>query len=432
MSAGGALCCTPGSRMRRFAEAVSWLWRLGPVGDAPDPDAVCIGHHDEFELLDRMVSGGEVAATVTFASRPGPIEGRLPSRARMIGTAEFETGVVEGQFVCLSGGDPVVGSSLGVHATRGEKAIVFGLDPETCWGALDGFWMWPALRSFLEEALGHGLATLPPVGLLRYDDIPGTAYHQKIGAAKTDRKALRRAREVVDAFSAEGAKFNIALCSRAFADGAEVPLDRIWPEALAAYSGAVRDGVAEPICHGYLHLSASALARGEIDPREFADEESGEAGRKIDATMDFIETATGFRPSTFIAPTWGYGEGVLEALSARGLIAWQPPEPGPLLGDGCLRETLFSTVEGQHGLDYRPLQVMAEAGVPPTVVLHGGLLDQRMVRLKRDRDLLTAAKLAFRRDLHRLPRLDGIEWVGATELLSTLRAHQAVPAVPGG
>jgi hypothetical protein len=418
--------------MRRFAEAVAWLWRLGPVGEGPDPGAVCIGHHDEFERIERMLRGGEVAASVVFVSRPGPIEGRLPSRARLTGTAEFETGSVEGQFVCLhGGGEAAVASSLGVHATREGKTIVFGLDPETCWGALDGYWMWPALRSFLEEALGRTLAALPPVGLLRYDDVPGTAYHQKIGAAKSDRKARRRAEEVIDAFSAAGAKFNIALSSRGLLDDAEVPLDEVWPSATAAYAEAVARGVAEPVCHGYLHLAAGPLARGEFDPREFADEECGEAGRKIDVTMDFIEQTTGFRPSTFVAPTWGYGEGVLEALAVRDLIAWQPPEPGPLLDERGLHETLFSTVEGQHGLDYRPLRAMAEAGVPPTIVLHGGLLDQRMQRLKRDRDVVTAARLSLRRDLHRLPRVEGIEWVGATDLLSSLRAHEAVPAGGG-
>jgi hypothetical protein len=141
--------------MRRFVEALAWLWRLGPVLDEPAPGAVGFGWQEEAASLEASLHAGELAATAVFANRPGPVESSLPSRARRIGTARFESGAtVSGQFAVLHGGTPAVSSSIGVHATRDGDSMVFAIDPEACWGALDGFWLWPALREFLGDVLG--------------------------------------------------------------------------------------------------------------------------------------------------------------------------------------------------------------------------------------------------------------------------------------
>ncbi len=83
---------------------------------------------------------------------------------------------------------------------------------------------------------------------------------------------------MIDAFAAEGASSTSLSARVPSKSGDEVPLDRVWPSATAAYAGRSGTRVAEPICHGYLHLAGSALARGEIESREYADEGSGEAG----------------------------------------------------------------------------------------------------------------------------------------------------------
>ena len=56
-----------------------------------------------------------------------------------------------------------------------------------------GSWAIPPLASFLPEVLGRPLVTLPPVGCVRLDDAPGTAYHQ----VQRNREA-RRARGGAD------------------------------------------------------------------------------------------------------------------------------------------------------------------------------------------------------------------------------------------
>ncbi len=425
----GRLYVPAGSRIARFAEAAAWLWRLGPLLSSPSEESVAIGWHEDAEELDDLVRTKRVRGAVIFTSRPGPETGCLPSRARLIGVADFGDGArVTGQFSVLHGGDgyPAIQSSLGVHATRNGNWMVMAVDPETCWGGIDGFWLWPALADFLSTTLRTPLVMLPPIGLVRYDDVPGTAYHQRQGRAKPDKDAARRAERVVAAYRAAGSTINVAISSRAFIDGQEVFLDQVWPEAVRAFAGGVEDGSLEPICHGYLHLEAEALARGEIDPHEFALDGSEEAARKIDTTLEWIRKTMGVDASTFVAPNWAYGAGLLEALRERKLPAWLPPAPSPLLSGIDLRETLFSTLEGLHQLDYAPLECLAGAGFPPTVVMHGGLLDQRMERLKASRDLGTAARLAFHRDIFRLPRLKGVRWVGSAEMLARIQAHDKV------
>jgi len=131
-------------------------------------------------------------------------------------------------------------------------------------------------------------------------------------------------------------------------------------------------------------------------------------------------------PASFVAPAWGYSAGALAAAAERALPTWLPPEPAALL-EGCrLRETVHDGLPGLFRLDYGPLRVLSVCGLPPTVVLHGGLVDDRLEALRSPRDLPALARLALRRDLQRLPRLRGIRWVGAAELVKRLRAHAAI------
>lgn len=427
MSEAAHIYVQPGSRLRRFAEAVAWLWRLGPVADSPSPERIAFGWHEEAAGLRALLDSGDLLAAVIFANRPGPETDLLPSRARLIGVADFGEGnAVSGQFPVLHGGRPWIRSSLGVHATRSDNWVVMAADPEASWGALDGFWIWPALRSFFDELLPGRVVSLPAVGLLRFDDIPGTAYHQLQGRAKTDEKANRRAEQLVAEMARSDAVLNVAFSSRALAEGEEVPLDRVWPKSVATYARGVAEGRIEAVCHGYLHLASGPLERGEIEPREYAWADREEAERKLAASLEWIETTLGARPRTFIAPTWAYGEGITAALAEREIWAWLPPEPGPLVTELGMRETLFSTLEGLHRLSYGPLRELARAGLPPTVVFHGGLLDQRMAWLREDRHLPTAAGLARRRDVFRIAEMAGIRWIGAAEMVEKLTAHSGV------
>jgi len=81
---------------------------------------------------------------------------------------------------------------------------------------------------------------------------------------------------------------------------------------------------------------------------------------------------------------------------------------------------------GINRLDYSPLRSLAAAGLPPIVVLHGGLLDLRLTQLDRRSpgDLLALARLALRRDLVRLPALKGLRWLGAGDYVAALREHE--------
>ena len=106
-----------------------------------------------------------------------------------------------------------------------------------------------------------------------------------------------------------------------------------------------------------------------------------------------------------------------------GLAPWLKPEPGPLLDGSALRETLIDGPPGLHQLDYGPLAALARLGLPPTIVMHGALLDTRLSSLRRPRDLLALARLAARRDIVRLPTVPGLRWIGAAEYSRLVRAH---------
>ena len=427
MSVPGCLYVPPGSRIRPFAEAVAWLWRLGPVLASPDPSAVGIGWLEEAGELDARQRAGELAGAAVFATRPGPGEGTMPNRSRWLGVADFgDAGRVSGQFCLLDGGEAVVRSSLGVHAVRDGGLMFFGADPEACWGALDGFWVLPALADFLAERLERPLVMMPALGWVRFDDLPGTAYHQVSGRDKPDDKVRRRIEKAVELFAENDAVLNLAVAARAFVDGAEAPIDEVWPGSIAAIADGVERGALEHVCHGYLHLDTEAWARGEIVPEEFAHVEREEAARRLDVALAWARETLGAAPRTFVAPTWAYSAGLIEALGERGLPAWMPPYPGPLVSNGNGRETLFSTMEGLHRLEYGPIGTMSRSGLPPSVVLHGGLFDMRAGSVRRLREAPTTARLLLTRDLFRFPWVEGVRWIGAGELYDRMRAHDRI------
>jgi hypothetical protein len=410
--------------MARFAEAVAWLWRLGPVLDEPAPAAVGLGWLEDAGELHALVRARRLRGAAVFAPRPGPGIGPIPSRARRTGVASFGPDRrVAGQFPVLHGGNPAVRSSIGVHAVRDGHWMVFAADPDASWGTLDGFWILPALADFMADALDRPLVMLPPVGWVRYDDLPGTAYHQLSGRDKPERKVCRRIESVVKHFGETGSRVNLAIACRALRDGSEVPIDQVWPEAIAAIGRGVEQGVIEPVCHGYLHLDTEAWAAGEISPLEFAKVDRQEANRRLDVALAWLKQAFGAESPTFVAPTWAYGEGLLAALADRGVPAWLPQEVGPLIAAGNARETVFSRMDGLFRLNYGPLGGMAAAGFPPSVVVHGSLFDPRGHMLRKVRAAPTSARLVMRRDLFRFPWVPGVRWIGAGELLARLRAH---------
>ena len=291
------------------------------------------------------------------------------------------------------------------------------------------------MAGFLIERLGRPLVALPAIGCLRLDDFPGTAELQLLGAAKPDARQRRRAYAIVRRLARARARLIVAVAGRALRDGGEVPLDDVWPSAVAALAEGVRRGVLEPASHGLLHLDTRARAEGRVDPREFAALDEPEAGRRIDLAGAWLEAHVG-APRSFVAPAWGYGPGALAAADARGLPTWLPPAPAAMMSGTRLRETLAVGLPGLHGLDYAPLRRLAAIGLPPTVIFHGRLLDDRIPRLRAARDVAGAVRLARAPDLWRLMRLEGVRWTGAAELAEALRRHERIEvdgdAIAGG
>ena len=423
-STQGHLYVRSGSQIERVAKAVAWLWRLGPVLDTPDPSAVGVGWLGDAAELDALVRAGRLAGAVVFVTRPGPSDGAIPSRHRVNGVASFGPGKrVAGQFYVLDSGNPVVRSSIGVHAVRDRNWMVMGADPDTSWGSLDGFWVLPALADFLADVLDRPLVMLPPLGWVRYDDLPGTAYHQVSGTDKPDSAVRKRIEKAARLFGEHDSVLNIAIASRALVDGDEVTVDDVWPQAVAAIGDGIEGGSVEPVCHGYLHLNTDSWAAGEISPREFENVEADEAGRRLDLSVDWFERKLALRPKTFVAPTWSYSPGLLSALRERDMPAWLPPAPEALISTSNGRETLTSSMEGLFRLDYGPFGDLAAAGLPPSVVLHGGLFDSRPHDLRKLREAPTTARLVKRRDLFRFPWVSGVRWIGAGEMFDRLAGH---------
>jgi hypothetical protein len=311
-----------------------------------------------------------------------------------------------------------------VHAVRSGHLLAVGAGPEH-WGRLDVFWVLEAIASFLVERLGRPLVLLPPVGCLRLDDFPGTAELQLRGVAKGDSRQARRAGTMIAQLERAQARLVVAVSARALDGDTDVPLDQVWPKAVAALARGVERGTLEPACHGLLHLEPRARAEGRVDPREFAHLDIEAAGARIDAACAWLRDRLS-EPRSFVPPAWAYGRGALEAATERALPSWLPPEPGPLLSGLALHETLATGLPGLHGVDYAPLQRLAAIGLPPTVVFHGRLVDDRLPRLRAKRDLATAARLARSPDLPRVIGLGGVQWVGVTELFQRLRDHEAI------
>jgi hypothetical protein len=418
MSDHGRLFARPDSPARRAAAALSWLWRLGPLLDDPAADAVAVGAAAEEGELRPLLESRRVCGLILFA----PDAGR-----RVEGVARFGPGQrISGAFTVLEDGRPAARSNLGAHAVREGRTLTLGADPATAWSELRGFWCLGALAPFLAEVLARPLPMLPPVGCIRLDDVPGTAQHQAEGKAHPDGRQRRRVEGLLRAYSAAGARLNIAVAARGLEGKEQVPLEQVWPRSVAALADGVRAGAFEPVCHGYLHLDTDAFASGRIEFREFASLSEREAGRRIDAALDWQERVLGRRPETFVAPAWAYSDGALAAAAGRGLPAWRRPELGSLLGDGTVRETVHSGLRGLHSLDYGPFANLASHGLPPTAVLHGGLFDLRMAQIRERRDAPTLARLTLRRDILRLPRVPGVRWIGAGELVRLLEAHDTI------
>ena len=426
----GRLHAAPGSGAADTASGLAWLWRLGPVLAEPDPRAVGVGTADEASELHSLVRAGKLLAAVVFAPDPGPESGLLPARTRICGLARFESGShVIGEFTVLGGGDGVLRSTLGIHAAVLEsRTLVLGADASTGWTLLTQCWLLGPLADFLASVLDRPLVLLPAVGCVRLDDAPGTAEHQARGIDHSDRRQTRRVRLLSREYLRRRAVLNVAVAARAFgADrDVQVPLERRWPSAVAAIADGIASGAFEPVGHGYLHLDLEALARGEIQPREFAGLDEQDAARYIDAVVAWQQDVLGRAPSTFVAPAWGYSRGTLDALVARGLPAWLRPRPGPLRSGDGVHETMDSAFRGFYRLDFTPFAWAAQLGLPPTPVLHGSLFDLRPQQLRASFDVLTAARLLARRDILRLPLVPGVRWIAASRLVRLLDEHASV------
>ncbi len=427
-AAPGRLTAAPGTPERGVAELVAWLWRLGPVRDDPAPDAVAFGGPAQAGDLRALVRERRLAGAVILAPGTGAEAPGLPARTVARGVARFRgAGRVEGEHTLLSGGTAAVRSSLGAHAVADDGVLVAGAAPDR-WGDLAQWWLLPALTHYLPRALDRPLVALPPVGCLRLDDAPGTAELQLLERAKPDDRERRRLRAMIRALESSGSTLVAAVAARALRDGAIVPIEEVWPRSIALIAESVGKGLMEPACHGLLHLDPAEHAAGRVAPKEFLRLDRAEAGKRLDEALAWMADRLGPARS-FIAPAWGYSEGALEAAAERGLTTWMPPHNGPLLDGHLLRETLHDGVPGLTGVHYQPLVRLAEAGVPPMVVFHGRLLDDRLPRLRAARDVVALARLASRRDLERVAALAGVRWVGAAELTERLRAHGA--ADPG-
>jgi peptidoglycan/xylan/chitin deacetylase (PgdA/CDA1 family) len=425
---GGGLYAEPGSPYRGVAEAIGWLWRL-PVADAPAAGVVGIGGVQEAESLAALARGGGLAGAVVFAAEPGPESGPVPARRAVEGVARLGPGgAVAGSFTVFDRGRGVVSSNLGAHAVSDANLLVVGFDPAAGWGRLSLGWALQAVQAMLVEAIERPLVCLPPLGCLRFDDLPGTAQQQLQDTAKPDGRVRRRIERLREVYAAAGARLSVAVAARALAGGEPVPTEEIWPESTAALARGVQEGTFEPVCHGLLHYDAEASHGDHVEPREFAALSRDEAGRRLDAALEWHRSRLG-EPRTFVAPAWGYSEGALAAAAERGLPAWHRAAPEPLIVAGNPRETLIGAggVGGVHRLDYGSLVRLAEVGVPPTPVLHGGLLDDRLTA-RVLRDALGYARLLWRRDALRLPRVGGVGWVGAGDLVERLAAHDRVDA----
>jgi hypothetical protein len=422
---GGCLYAAGDPAASRFAQGLAWLWRLGTVLGSPAPATVGVGGLSDADALFLAVERDELAGAIVFAPEPGAQVGAVPARRPSSGPTSFGAlGTVAGDYPVFESGSSVVASAAGPHAVLCEGVLVLAVDPEQEWGGLGMAWMLDAVRSYLVGRLSRPLVMLPRIGMLRLDDLPGTAHQQLIGRAKSDRRQHRRLRRYVRAFKRAGATLNVAVPAEAMRDGVRVPLDLVWPKSIAVLKQGVEEGAVEPVGHGVLHLDTARLAEGEVEFREFAHLDLDEAGRRIDQCREWQARALG-AGRTFVAPAWAYSEGALAALSDRGLPFFKRCGPGRIFEGDAMHETLISG-KGNFRLDYRPLTALAEAGLPPTVVLHGTVFDGRRASLDLPRDLAAGLRLVLGRDIARLPGIEGVSWVGAGTYHEALRLHDRV------
>ncbi len=182
VSRGGSSVWRPGSRMRRFAEAVSWLWRLGPVSEGPRRGRSRSAGTTRLESArPDAVNAARWRRRRSSPTGPGRIGGRVPSRARRDRRRRVRTGWRSRGSSSASRREAAVSSSLGVHATREEQDDGLRRRPGGQLGCSRRLLGVAGAGRPSSRDLGRRLAALPPIGLVRYDDIPGTAYHQKIG-----------------------------------------------------------------------------------------------------------------------------------------------------------------------------------------------------------------------------------------------------------
>ncbi len=381
----GSLFAASDPAAARLAGAVAWLWRLGPLLDAPRAEAVGLGGAADQAELSRLVEEGRLAGAVVLGPEP-PKECRDPA----------------------------------------PRVMRLRVDSDAEWGRLGIHRVLEAVSAYLVERLDRPLVLLPRIGMLRIDDLPGTAQHQLEGRAKSDRRQRRRLRRYVKACRRAGAVLNAAVPAQAFLEGERVPLDRVWPGSIAALREGVVRGAVEPVCHGLLHLDTALLEQGAVEFREFAKLTEEEAGRRIDAARQWQASVLG-EGGTFVAPAWAYSEGALAAAADRGIPCFTRCEPGKTYEPGLISETLMGGL-GIEGLDYSPLTRMAGAGLPPTMVLHGTMIDVRADSIRAEP--VTAARLAIRRDLSRLPSIEGLRWLGASAYADALALHHRI-AVEG-
>jgi hypothetical protein len=380
---------------------------------------------DEVEPLCAAVRERRCAGAIVLASDPGAELGPLPARRSVEGVAKFASGArVFDRHTVFAGGRPVVETRLGVHAALIEdRVLALGADLAGRWGRLGAFWALVPIEGFLLELVDRPILKLPPVGAVRLDDAPGTAQMQLQGRDKSDEVMARRIGRLLTTYRDAGAPLSVAVAARGLRDGEPVPSEEVWPKGIELLSRGAAEGVFEPIAHGWLHYDPQASTAERVEPREFADLDEPEAGRRIDAAIDWQRQFFG-EPRTFVAPAWGYSDGTLRALAKRQLPAWHRAAAEPLIVDGNPRETLIGPggSGGVHRLDYGSLVRMAQSGLPPTPALHGGLMDDRLTS-RVFRDAAGYARLLRKRDAHRLPGVEGIRWIGAAELVDLYRAH---------
>lgn len=422
----------PGSSVRGVAEALAWLWRLGPVADQPATDSVAVGDLPEAEHLTGLLSDGAVRGAVVFAGAPGGPEGPVPARGLVRGVTQMPGGQsVSDAFVVFREGPGFVNSRLGIHAVLKDRMLIVGADPIARWGRLSLLFALEAIARFLVEPMDASLLMLPPVGCIRFDDLPATAQQQMQGTDRSDSRAHRRIEALVDAYADADVTLNIATPARGLRDGVPAPSEVVWPRSIAALRDGVRAGVLEPVCHGLLHLDQTVQDR--VEPREFLALDRTEAESRLASAIDWQESVLGRRPGTFVAPGWGYSPGALEAAANLAIPAWRRAAPAALSLGGNPAETLIGPggIGGIRGVRYEPLAQMAALGLPPTPVLHGGLLDDRLTH----RVLLDSphyARLLVKRDALRLPAVGDVEWTGAGELARCLRNHDQAVQAPDG